>query len=376
VVNLAFKATCAAGENWQSVAEQCLQNLGNAPTTANLGFLYITDPLAPWLNNLLAELRTQTGVKNWIGTVGAGICYTGLEVYDEPAAAIMLTTLPEDSYRLLPGGMEAMSTMLEENRHWIAEQAVHFGIVHGDPRNTDLARIIESLSTNLDPGFLVGGLSSAHDHSFLQQIAGQIYENSVSGVLLSSRIPVITGLTQGCTPMAARHTITRSDGKILAEIDGRPALDVFKEDIGEDLAKDISRVGDYIFLGLPVPGSDTGDYLVRDIMGIDADEKLLMIGANLENNIPIMFCRRDDDTAREDMIRMLTDLRKRANGPIKGGVYYTCLGRGRNQFGEGSKELKLIQEQLGDFPLVGFFAYGEIAHNRVYGYTGVLTLFL
>jgi small ligand-binding sensory domain FIST len=81
-------------------------------------------------------------------------------------------------------------------------------------------------------------------------------------------------------------------------------------------------------------------------------------------------------TACEDMMRMLTDLRKRANGPIKGGVYYTCLGRGRNQFGEDSKELKLIQEQRGNFPLVGFFAYGEIAHNRVYGYTGVLTLFL
>jgi small ligand-binding sensory domain FIST len=111
-------------------------------------------------------------------------------------------------------------------------------------------------------------------------------------------------------------------------------------------------------------------------LGIDPDKKLLMIGANLEDGVPIMFCRRDDDSACEDMIRMLTDLRKRANGPIKGGVYYTCLGRGRNQFGEDSKELKLIQEHLGDFPLVGFFANGEIAHNCVYGYTGVLTLFL
>jgi small ligand-binding sensory domain FIST len=125
------------------------------------------------------------------------------------------------------------------------------------------------------------------------QMAGQLYEDGISGVLLSSRIAVISGLTQGCTPMAARHTITRSDGKILAEIDGRPALDVFKEDIGEDLAKDLSQVADYIFLGLPVPGSDTGDYLVRDVMGIDPDEKLLMIGANLEDDVPVMFCRRD-----------------------------------------------------------------------------------
>ena len=376
MTNLSFKSTYACGDDWQSVADQCLKNLGTEASSANFGFLYVTDALAPYLNNLFEELRTQTGVEDWIGTVGAAICYTGLEIYDEPAAAIMLTTLPEDSYRLLPAGMAAMSTMLTENKNWIAEQAVHFGIVHGDPRNTHIAQIIESLSTELDPGFLVGGLTSASDSHYQQQIAGQIYEDGLSGVLLSAQIPVISGLTQGCTPLANRHTITRSDGNILAEIDGRPALDVFKEDIGEVLAKDLKRVSGYIFAGLPVPGSDTGDYLVRNLIGIDPGEKLLAIGDNLEDDVPIMFCRRDGDSAHDDMLRMLTDLKKRATGEIKGGVYYTCVGRGRNQFGNNSEELKMIREQLGDFPLVGFFANGEISHNRLYGYTGVLTLFL
>ena len=73
---------------------------------------------------------------------------------------------------------------------------------------------------------------------------------------------------------------------------------------------------------------------------------------------------------------MLRDLQRRVRGGIRAGVYYTCLGRGRYQFGENSEELRMIQEELGDFPLVGFFANGEISHNRLYGYTGVLTLFL
>jgi small ligand-binding sensory domain FIST len=376
MTNLSFKSTYACGDDWQSVADQCLKNLGTEASSANFGFLYVTDALAPYLNNLFEALRTQTGISDWIGTVGAGICYTGLEIYDEPAAAIMLTTLPEDSYRLLPAGMEAVSSMLTENKNWIAEHAVHFGIVHGDPRNTHIAQIIESVSTELDPGFLVGGLTSASDSHYQQQIAGQIYEDGLSGVLLSAQIPVISGLTQGCTPLENRHTITRAEGNILAEIDGRPALDVFKEDIGEVLAKDLKRVSGYIFAGLPVAGSDTGDYLVRNLIGIDPGEKLLAIGDNLEDDVPIMFCRRDGDTARDDMLRMLTDLKKRAKGDIKGGVYYTCVGRGRNQFGDDSQELKMIHEQLGDFPLVGFFANGEISHNRLYGYTGVLTLFL
>jgi small ligand-binding sensory domain FIST len=76
------------------------------------------------------------------------------------------------------------------------------------------------------------------------------------------------------------------------------------------------------------------------------------------------------------MLRMLSDLGKRAGGQIKAGLYYSCLGRGRNQFGDDSEELKMIRDLLGDFPLVGFFANGEISHNRLYGYTGVLTLFV
>ena len=66
----------------------------------------------------------------------------------------------------------------------------------------------------------------------------------------------------------------------------------------------------------------------------------------------------------------------RSAGPPRGGVYYSCLGRGENLFGGDSRELRAIRNELGNFPLVGFFANGEISHNRLYGYTGVLTLFL
>ncbi|MGE0049093.1 MAG: FIST C-terminal domain-containing protein [Acidithiobacillus sp.] len=52
------------------------------------------------------------------------------------------------------------------------------------------------------------------------------------------------------------------------------------------------------------------------------------------------------------------------------------MGRGENLFGANSAELQQISAVLGEVPLVGFFANGEIYHDRIYGYTGVLTLFL
>ncbi len=57
-------------------------------------------------------------------------------------------------------------------------------------------------------------------------------------------------------------------------------------------------------------------------------------------------------------------------------VYFACLGRGPHMFGAQSADLAAIQDELGEVPLVGFFCNGEISHNRVYGYTGVLSLFL
>lgn len=371
-----FTAGYATGDDWQTIASDCLDALGVVPQAANLGFLYVTDPLAPYLDQLLDTLRDTTGVRDWVGSVGSGICCTGREIYEEPAAAVMLTTLPEDSYRLMPAGINALTDMLTENHAWLDSHNVHFGVVHGDPRNRHIAQVIDSLSAQLDPGFLVGGLSSAEDEHSLLQIAGAIQQDGLSGVLLSAETPVISSLTQGVTPLDNKHVITKCQGNLLAELDHRPALDVFKEDIGEVMARDLSRVAGYIFAGLPVPGSDTGDYLVRNLIGIDPHEKLLAIGDHLEEDMQLMFCRRDGAAARQDMRRMLADLGRRARGNIRGGLYFTCLGRGRHLFGEDSEELKMIRDELGEFPLVGFFANGEISHNRLYGYTGILTLFI
>ncbi|MGB5472568.1 MAG: FIST C-terminal domain-containing protein [Gammaproteobacteria bacterium] len=371
-----FSMACGTGTDWQSVISATIATLGATPDSATLGFLYLTDPLAPYLNGVLDALRDATGVQDWVGSVGSAICCTGREIYDEPAAAVMLTDLPPDSYRLVPAGISALTDMLAGDRAWLDKCNVHFGVMHGDPRDRHIAQVIDSLSTQLDPGFLVGGLSSADSDQSLLQVAGSIQQGGLSGVLLASDIPVISSLTQGCTPLQNKHVITKCQGNLLAELDHRPALDVFKEDIGEVMARDMSRVAGYIFAGLPVPGSDTGDYLVRNLIGIDPQEKLLAVGDNLEEDAQLMFCRRDGVAARQDMQRMLDDLGKRARGNIRGGLYFSCLGRGRHQFGEDSAELSMIRDTLGDFPLVGFFANGEISHNRLYGYTGVLTLFI
>ena len=138
---------------------------------------------------------------------------------------------------------------------------------------------------------------------------------------------------------------------------------------------DLRRAAGYIFVGLPVRGSDTGDYLVRNILGVDPQNHLVAIGEYVAPGDELLFCRRDQQTAEDDLKRMLAAIRAQLNAPARGGVYYSCLGRGRHMFGAPNRELGLIRDALGDVPLVGFFANGEISRDRLYGYTGVLTLF-
>jgi small ligand-binding sensory domain FIST len=135
-------------------------------------------------------------------------------------------------------------------------------------------------------------------------------------------------------------------------------------------------VAGLIFAGLPVVGSDTGDYLVRNLLAIDIEHKWLAVAHEVAMGDKVLFCRRDAPSAIADLKRMLAGLKHRAPGPAKAGLYYSCVGRGPSLFGDNSEELGLVREALGDLPLVGFFGNGEISNDRLYGYTAVLTLFL
>jgi small ligand-binding sensory domain FIST len=369
-----FKMGHASADNWQVAAYQCLQQIGTVGQ-ANLGFIYATDQFAGEMAEVLAYLKQETGVQHWVGSVAMGVCATGIEYFDKPAIVILLAEFPEDSFQVFSTIADDFSGFINKHQIWYQSRQALFAIVHGDPNNRHLPKLIVQLSEQIGDAFLVGGLTSSRN--YYVQVANELVGGGLSGVLFSNEITVATRLTQGCSTIGTRHEITESDQNIIIKLDHRPALDVFKEDIGDILARDLNRVAGYIFAALPIQGSDTGDYLVRNLIGIDTENKLLAIGDYVEPGMSIMFARRDAQTAREDLEKMLKQLKVQLNGRIpRGGVYYSCLGRGENLFGKDSAELRLIQQQLGHFPLVGFFANGEISHHRLYGYTGVLTVFL
>ncbi len=364
----------ASGADWRDACVRTLAALGPIPADAGLGFVYISDRLGQHGRDILGYLQTHTQVRDWVGSVGSGIIGCGSEIYDAPAISLLITDLAQDSYRLIPTITKDCSEFLAAHAHWRSRHLSTIGIVHADSRNARIPQLIGHLANGLDGGFLAGGLSSATDER-LFQISGDISEGGLSGVLFSAGVPISVGHSQGCSLIGKRHEVTDAEGNLLKALDHRPALEVFKDDIGEMLARDLRQVGGYIFAALPIRGSDTGDYLVRNLLGLDPSSGLIAIGDRLEEGMSLQFARRDADTARADLHHMLQGIKSRLQAPPKGALYFSCLGRGRHLFGEHSAELQLVREELGDLPLAGFYANGEISHHRLYGYTGVLVVF-
>lgn len=365
-----FRSAHALAESWGAGAKSCLDQLGDV-SGHTLGFLYVTEELAADFSSVLTFLRGATRIPHWVGASAPGVCALGAVYRDKPAISVLTAPFSKELFRLLPLMTEDLSPLAPLDG-WVAKYRPVFGVAHADPRNRLGPELVSALAEDLEV-YLVGGLVSGTNDGVL--LSDAIGGQGISGVLFAPEIAVATGLSQGCAPIGPTHRIGDCDRNVVMELDGRLALDVFKADIGEVLARDLRRVGGFIHAALPVKGSDMGDYMVRNIMAVDPAKGWIAVGDKIETGDSLMFVRRDAEAARADLARMAQAVKRRLGAKPRGALYYSCTARGASLFGADDVEIRLLSEILGDIPLAGIYANGEICHNRLYGYTGVLTLF-
>ena len=366
-----FFSICSQQDSPQAVINDCARQCEAAPAEANFGFIYATDAMSADLPELLQQCKAATNIEHWVGSIGLGVIAAGQEIYDAPAASIMLANFAEDEFTMVP--VISKQEEITSRLYWPHTFATNFGVIHGDPLNQDAQELIEALQQQLDNGFLVGGLTSSRGSHY--QVADDVLSGGISGVLFSENVSVITNLSQGCSPVGEKHRISKAQENAAFLLDNKPALQLLMQDMDISNYAQLEEQAADVFVGLCIPGSDKSDYTIRNLVGVDTDHDIFAINDYLSEDNEIVFCRRNEQTAIDDMQHMLDNIAKRLKQTIKGGLYISCLGRGREQFGHDSEEIKMIHKTLGDFPLTGFFANGEIHHNKLYGYTGVLTLF-
>ena len=396
-------------------AQMALHGYASNPT---LALLYITDHYADQAQDILDHLSAELPeITDWSGTVGVGIASNNVEYFDEPALAVMLCELPADQYRVFSGvaplglGFEA-----------------HTALIHADANTHDLPELIEEMALRTTSGYLFGGLSSSRSRSVQFAVGGDgnisghgaargVFSGGLSGVAFGEGVNLVSRVTQGCLPLAKAHRVSDSDNNLVTGLDGEPALDVMLRELNVSLAQpeQALMVVRATLVGL-MQGSDSSllsgdsaavgqtgnfgsDVTVRHIIGLDPARRGVAVSARVDAGMQLAFCQRNAQAAKADLMRVCAEIREElepqelsvetvsaltaseaeaaphpARG-IAGAIYVSCSGRGGPHFGGPSAELQIVRRALGDVPLVGFFAGGEIARNHLYGYTGVLTVF-
>ncbi len=382
----AFISAHAPAEEWRVAVERCLGQIETAlagrridPSKTSLGWCYLTDYLAPVADEIVGLLHERMPDVHWVGTVGIGVLGDDTEYFDEPALALMLGSFPPASFRLFSG----RQPLPRDGSTYLA----HTALVHAEGNTPDLQELIRELSERTATGYLFGGLSSARNHTV--QIAGDVLTGGLSGVAFAEQVEIVSRVTQGCQPIGPQRTVTRAENNLVVALDHQPALSCALEDLALDPQTEIEEVARALsstLVGLrsgaedqtSAPGRFGPDTLVRHIVGLDPHHRVLAIGDAVETGMHLAFCERNPEAAMADLVRVATEIREtlqQHRQRAAGAVYVSCNGRGGPHFGTPHAEARAIRGVLGEIPLVGFFAGGEIARDRLYGYTGVLTVF-
>ena len=349
-----------------------------------LGWLYLSDHYAADADALYAALKAAWPGVAWTGSVGVGVAAGGVEYFDEPALAVMLGDVPREHFRVY-SGVRALGGF---------DAAV--AQVHADPNTPDLAELIGEMAERTRTGYLFGGLAASRTRPL--HIADGVWQGGLSGVAYGEPVELISRVTQGCQPIGAQRQITGAERNVVLSLDGEPALDCLLRDLGLaslDERGALTRLRQTLVglsapntAGTQRPGQFGADTLVRHLVGIDPARRAIAIADHATEGMQLAFCDRHADAARRDLVRICSEIREElspealpADGEapvrrIAGAIYVSCSGRGGPHFGAPSAELAIVRHALGDVPLVGFFAAGEIARGNLYGYTGVLTAFL
>jgi small ligand-binding sensory domain FIST len=366
-----------------------------APT---LGFVYFSDHYAGHAEALLAALRQRFSGVSWAGSVGVGVLAGGVEYFDEPALALLVASLPREQFRVFSGAQP------------LAAFDAFSALVHADPSTPDLPELLLELSQRTASGYLFGGLAASRNGT--HHVADGVWQGALSGVAFAQDVALVSRVTQGCQPIGPARRITAAAQNRIVSLDGEPALDCLLRDLQVSLDDPRTLLPKLraTLVGLsdetePLLGRGAmfgADTRVRHMVGVDPAQQVVAVADHVREGMRLAFCHQDVHAARRDLVRICSEIREelspeaeRAIAPaaaaqggsnaagaatdtprrMLGALYISCCGRGGPHFGAPSAEAQILRHALGDVPLAGFFAGGEVARHHLYGYTGVLTVF-
>ena len=266
-----------------------------------------------------------------------------------------------------------------------ADRAPNF-VILADPYSFPVQDFLLGMDFAFPQANKIGGLASGATHQggnalFLD---GEVLRSGAIGLALDGNITIDTVVAQGCRPIGRSMRISKSDRNMLLELDGQSPMEVLRSLLQELSARDRELLGHSLFLGVVmdelIDDPIQGDFLIRNVVGMDQGSGGLAIGEMLKEGQLVQFHLRDADTSSGDLQAVLSRYADENRAiDIPGALLFSCLGRGEYLYGKPNHDTALLRDKLGSIPLGGFFCNGEIGPvsgtTFLHGYTSSFGLF-
>ncbi|HLF04407.1 MAG TPA: FIST N-terminal domain-containing protein [Dehalococcoidia bacterium] len=365
------------------------QALGRAPS--DLVALFVSHHYRAEFDLVPSLVRQHLGPALVFGCSGGGIIGNGMEVEQRPAVSLTAASLPGVTlagFHLagdsLPD-LDAAPQSWEELVQTTAGQSPHF-ILLADPFSFPVQNLLLGLDYAFARSAKIGGLASGgHQQGENALFLGdQVHRSGAIGVALQGNITVDTVVAQGCRPIGKPMRITRCQRNLLQELDGEAPLAVLRDMFQRLGQRDQELMRHSLFLGVVmdefIEAPKQGDFLIRNVVGMDARSGVMAIGELLKEGQLVQFHLRDAQTSAEDLTAVLDRyVGDNRENQAQGALLFSCLGRGQYLYGRPNHDTELFRGRLGAVPLGGFFCNGEIGPvsgtTFLHGYTSSFGIF-
>ncbi|MBA5866557.1 MAG: hypothetical protein GDA67_07660 [Nitrospira sp. CR1.3] len=367
----------------RDLTDEIRAQLGRA--AVDLAFVFFSSHHAEKAGLIASMIREELLVETCLGCSGEGVIAGPEEL--EAAAALTLWVARLPQVRVTPLRLSFSQVQDQVQMAGWPEPTVEDStfILLADPFSTPLHDVLSVLNDRYPGGKAVGGLvgggHGAGENRLLRN--GDLFDGGLVGVQLAGPLSVRTVISQGCRPIGDRFVVTKAEENLVYELGGQPALkrlqDVF-ESLEGSQRRDAHRA---LHVGIVIDEHrsrfERGDFLVRNLVGADQRMGAIAIGDVVQEGQTLQFHLRDAKSASEDLHFLLAADRTKHHSPPLGALLFSCCGRGEGLFGRPHHDSSVVQERLGQLPLAGFFAQGEIGpvggRNFLHGYTASLALF-
>ena len=354
---------------------------------SDLVFVYASFHHRETLEEAVADIRHALSPKVIIGLTTESVVGCDLElegVAGLSAIAMHLPNVTLNPWTTTPTNPIPISKP-EDIPNWIGLQDdTKAAFLFADPFSTPITRLLPALTGCRKPSLpIIGGMASGASQASYNRIVmnDQSMKTGGVGLTISGPVELDCIVSQGCRPIGKPLRITKVDGNVVLELGGKPALDQLAQLSSNVTPHEQGLLESGLLLGGVIDEHKDhfgrGDFLVRSVMGLDRKRKGIAAGEFYRLGKTVQFHVRDAQTAVEDL-QLLLDAQQLDETPFAG-LLVTCNGRGRNLFHEDDHDLTIIRERLGEIPIAGFFAAGEIGPiagtSFLHGHTACLTMF-